>query len=87
MEPVIYLGCPPAERSETERALATASVGVIWADSVSSALGELERRDLPVLLDLSRGGAALQSARDLRNQRASTLMFAVVDSRRPDLTT
>jgi hypothetical protein len=27
---------------------------------VSSALGELDRRDLPVLLDLSRGGAALQ---------------------------
>jgi DNA-binding NtrC family response regulator len=87
MEPVIYLGCPPAERPETERALAAASLGVIWADSVSSALSELERRDLPVLLDLSRGGAALQSARDLRMQRASTLMFAVVDSRRPDLTT
>jgi two-component system nitrogen regulation response regulator NtrX len=87
MEPVIYLGCPPAERPDTERALAAASVGVIWADSVSSALSELERRDLPVLLDLSRGGGALQSARDLRLQRASTLMFAVVDSRRPDLTT
>jgi DNA-binding NtrC family response regulator len=87
MEPVIYLGCPPAERSETERTLAAASVSVIWADSVNSALSELERRDVPVLLDLSRGGAALQSARDLRTHRASTLMFAVVDSRRPDLTT
>jgi two-component system nitrogen regulation response regulator NtrX len=87
MEPVIYLGCPPAERLETERSLASASVSVIWADSVTSALSELERRDLPVLLDLSRGGAALQSARDLRTHRASTLMFAVVDSRRPDLTT
>jgi two-component system nitrogen regulation response regulator NtrX len=87
MEPVIYLGCPPAERPETERSLAAARVSVIWADSVTSALSELERRDLPVLLDLSRGGAALQSARDLRTHRASTLMFAVVDSRRPDLTT
>ena len=87
MEPVIYLGCPPTERPETERSLAAASVSVIWADSVTSALSELERRDLPVLLDLSRGGAALQSARDLRTHRASTLMFAVVDSRRPDLTT
>jgi len=36
---------------------------------------------------LSRGGAALQSARDLRTHRAATLIFAVVDSRRPDLTT
>jgi two-component system nitrogen regulation response regulator NtrX len=42
---------------------------------------------MPVLLDLSRGAAALQSARDLRAHRASTLMFAVVDARRPDLTT
>src|SRR5205823_5101534 len=45
------------------------------------------RRDLPVLLDLSRGDAALQSAREIRHQRAATLMFAVVDARRPDLTT
>src|SRR5262245_56852707 len=42
---------------------------------------------MPVLLDLARGAAALQIARDLRSHRASTLMFAVVDERRPDLTT
>src|SRR4051794_20609489 len=42
---------------------------------------------MPVLLDLSRGAAALQIAREIRTHRASTLMFAVVDSRRPDLTT
>src|SRR4051794_39869580 len=42
---------------------------------------------MPVLLDLSRGAAALQIAREIRTQRASTLMFAVVDARRPDLTT
>jgi two-component system nitrogen regulation response regulator NtrX len=87
MESIIYLGCPPAERPETERALASAGLSVIWADSVAAASFELQRRDMPVLLDLSRGVAALQSARDLRTQRASTLMFAVVDSRRPDLTT
>src|SRR5439155_4330632 len=60
---------------------------VIWADNVACALSELQRQDLPVLLDLSRGAAALQHARDIRNQRGSTLMFAVVDARRPDLTT
>src|SRR5262249_30036105 len=48
---------------------------------------ELRRRDMPVLLDLSRGATALQIARDLRSHRASTLVFAVADARRPELTT
>jgi DNA-binding NtrC family response regulator len=84
---VLYLGCPAPERAETERALASASVSVAWAESVTHAVAELQRHDIPVLLDLSRGAAALQVARDLRIQRAATLMFAVVDPRRPDLTT
>ena len=86
MKSVVYLGCPPHERLETERALGAADVSVAWADSVPLALAELQRRDVPVLLDLSRGAAALQSVRDIRSQRASALLFAVVDSRRPDLT-
>jgi DNA-binding NtrC family response regulator len=84
---VLYLGCPAPERAETERALTSASVAVAWADSVTHAVAELQRRDVPVLLDLSRGAAALQVARELRNQRPDTLVFAVVDPRRPDLTT
>jgi two-component system nitrogen regulation response regulator NtrX len=84
---VLYLGCPAPERQETERLLGAANVGVVWADNVSYALSELQRRDMPVLLDLSRGAAALQSAREIRTRRASTLMFAVVDARRPELTT
>jgi DNA-binding NtrC family response regulator len=84
---VLYLGCPVPERAETEKQLAAASVSVVWADSVTNALAELQREEMPVLLDLSRGAAALQTARDLRAQRAATLMFAVVDARRPDLTT
>jgi DNA-binding NtrC family response regulator len=84
---VLYLGCPPPERSETEQLLSAANVGVVWADNVAYALSELQRRDMPVLLDLSRGVAALQSAREIRTHRASTLMFAVVDTRRPELTT
>jgi DNA-binding NtrC family response regulator len=87
MTSILYLGCPPSERQETERLLATASVSVIWAENVPFALSELHRRDMPVLLDLSRGAAALQVARELRSERSSTLMFAVVDARRPDLTT
>lgn len=87
MKSVLYLGCPTAERAETEKLLAAASVSVVWADSVANALAELHRQDMPVLLDLSKGAAALQSVRDLRAHRAATLMFAVVDARRPDLTT
>jgi DNA-binding NtrC family response regulator len=86
MKSVLYLGCPPQERLETEKMLGTADVAVVWADSVASAIGELQRRDMPVLLDLSRGAAALQSAREIRTHRASTTIFAVVDARRPDLT-
>ena len=87
MTSVLYLGCPAAERADTEKLLADADVSVVWADNVAYALSELQRRDMPVLLDLSRGAAALQIARDIRNNRAATLMFAVVDARRPDLTT
>jgi DNA-binding NtrC family response regulator len=58
----------------------------MWADSVPVALRELERCDMPVLLDLSGGERALELARELRSERDSTLMFALVDARRPDLT-
>jgi two-component system nitrogen regulation response regulator NtrX len=84
---VLYLGCPHAERSETEKLLATSNLSIVWADTAAQAFAELQRRELPVLLDLSRGAAALQIGRELRGYRASTLMFAVVDPRRPDLTT
>ena len=87
MNPILYVGCPAAERAETEKLLAAADVTVVWAESIAYVVHELQRREMPVLLDLSRGAAALQIARDLRTERASTLMFAVVDSRRPDLTT
>ena len=87
MKSVLYLGCPASERADTEKLLAAANVAVVWADNVAFALATLQRRDMPVLLDLSRGAAVLQIARDIRTQRADTLMFAVVDTRRPDLTT
>lgn len=87
MKSVLYLGCPSAERADAESVFAAANVSVVWADTVAHAVTELQRRDMPVLLDLSRGAGALQIARDLRTHRATPLMFAVVDARRPDLTT
>jgi two-component system response regulator HydG len=87
MTSVLYLGCPTSERADAEKLLSAGQVSVVWADDLDYALDALQRRDMPVLLDLSRGAAALQLAHDLRTQRASTLMFAVVDERRPDLTT
>ena len=74
MNPILYVGCPAAERAETEKLLAAADVTVVWAESMAYVVHELQRRDMPVLLDLSRGAAALQIARDLRSERASTLM-------------
>ena len=88
MKPVLYVGCPAAERAETEQLLASADLSVVWADNSAGAVAELQRKsDLPVLLDLSRGAGALQIARDLREQRPGVVLFAVVDNRRPDLTT
>ncbi len=87
MKSLLYLCCPAPERADTERLLGAVNVSVVWAENAALALRELQRREMPVLLDLSRGAAALQIAREIRTQRASTLMFAVVDSRRPDLTT
>jgi DNA-binding NtrC family response regulator len=87
MTSVLYLGCPASERDDAERQLSAGQLSVVWADDLGYALDTLQRRDMPVLLDLSRGAAALQLAHDLRTHRASTLMFAVVDERRPDLTT
>src|SRR4051794_34598803 len=86
MKSVLYLGCPAPERADAEKQLGSVDVSVVWAENASFALDELRRRNMPVLLDLSRGAAALQSAREIRTQRAATLMFAVVDPRRPDLT-
>src|SRR5579862_6608336 len=87
MTAVLYFGCPAAERAATEQLLATASLSVVWSDSAVQALGELQRREMPVLLDLSHGEAAIQAARELRTRRSPVLMFAVVDAQRPDLTT
>jgi len=87
MKSVLYLGCPAPERADTEKQLGAVDMSVVWGENSTFALSELQRRNMPVLLDLSRGAAALQIAREIRTQRAATLMFAVVDARRPDLTT
>jgi DNA-binding NtrC family response regulator len=88
MRPVLYIGCPSAERANTEQLLASADLTVVWAENSAGAVAELQRKsDMPVVLDLSRGAGALQIARDLREHRPGVLLFAVVDNRRPDLTT
>src|SRR3954467_7766263 len=87
MNAVLYLNCPAPERADAEKLLEAVNVAVVWGDNAAFAIGELQRREMPVLLDLTHGAAALQIAREIRTQRASTLMFAVVDARRPDLTT
>ena len=87
MKPVVYLGCPPQERLETEKALGAADVSVVWADSVPLALAELQRRDVPSC-SISR------AARPRCKARATSDRSARRDAdvrrrrlRRPDLTT
>src|SRR4051812_41510833 len=88
MKSVLYVGCPSSERADTEQLLASADLSIVWADNCGGAVAELQRKnDMPVLLDLSRGAGALQIARDHREQRPGVVLFAVVDNRRPDLTT
>jgi two-component system nitrogen regulation response regulator NtrX len=87
LKSILYLGCPASDRAETEKTLAAADLAVVWADGAASALSELQRRDMPVLFDLARGAAALETARELCTHRASTPMFAVVDSDHHELTT
>jgi DNA-binding NtrC family response regulator len=85
-KPILYVGCPAPEREEAGRLLAAGALEVVWADTRSAALSKLQRRDMPVLLDLARGASALRTARELRTVRARTLIFGVVDARRPELT-
>ena len=87
MTGVLYLGCPAPEKAETEHILSSAKLSVVWAETTAAVLAELQRKERPVLLDLSRGAAALQVAREIRAQMPSALLFAVVDPKRPDLTT
>ena len=84
---VLVAGCVPAERAGLEAQLAGSDLSVVWADTLEALLAQLQRRDMPVLVDFARGAAALQLAREVRRQRPATLMFAMVDARRPDLTT
>src|SRR4051812_43539761 len=69
MKSVLYLCCPPHERAETEKQLGAAGVSALWGDTAAFALNELQQRNVPVLLDLSRGAAALQIAGEIRSVR------------------
>jgi DNA-binding NtrC family response regulator len=81
---ILYLGCPQPARADTEKQLASLGVAVVWADSSLAALAELQRRDLPVLADFSRGGAILEPLRELRAKHPAMLLVAIVDHARPD---
>jgi DNA-binding NtrC family response regulator len=87
LKSILYVGCPAPERAESDRRLASAGVAIVWADTAACILAERQRGHPPILLDLSNGAAVLQDARELRQRCAETLLFAVVDTRRPDLTT
>ena len=87
MKSLLYLGCPPSERLESQKRLLATGIEVIWADTVSAAARELQRRDVAVLLDVAPGAAALEMVNELRSYRPSAVVFVVVDPQRADLTT
>ncbi len=87
MKSLIYFGCPPAERLQAEQAFASAGVSVCWADHLPMVVAELQRRELPVLMDLTQVASVIPTTRELRGQRPSALMLAVVDPGRPELVT
>jgi len=60
---VLYFGCPPTERPETERLLSAANVGVVWADNVSY-------HDLLAHNRLDGAGAAFSHTGTIRQARA-----------------
>jgi two-component system nitrogen regulation response regulator NtrX len=82
---VVYVGCPPAERREIERELATAGLTVIWSDG-GSAAAALQRPGVPVLIDFT-SPSALQLARDIRLQRGAAPVYAVVSAGQEDAIT
>ena len=84
---ILYFGCPAPERGDLETQLASGKIHVVWIESSSQAALELSRRNMPVVLDLARGGAALQVAREVRTQHPSAILFAIADYARPELTT
>jgi DNA-binding NtrC family response regulator len=81
---VLYAGCPPVERREVEGRIATGQLKVSWIDTLPEATAELQRRDIPIVVDLGRA-ATLQFLRELRVQRPAAMMFAVVDAGRGEL--
>jgi DNA-binding NtrC family response regulator len=85
---VVYVGCAPGDRGDVERALVQARVSVIWAENPGDVPDERRRRDMPLILDLSRDGTALRHVRELRPSGSSTpAMFAIIGPRRPELAT
>ena len=82
---VLFLECPAVARAGVERDLATARLGVIWADSAASAITELGRTNVPLVVNFARGAVALHVVREVRTQYPDALLFAVVDSSRPEL--
>jgi two-component system response regulator HydG len=83
---ILFVGCRSSEREETQRLLRDAALEPVWADTTESALRKVRRREMPVLLDLSRGAAVIHTAQALRARDGRMLMLAVADVSRSELT-
>jgi DNA-binding NtrC family response regulator len=85
--PVLYLGCPPPDRSHCQRQLDAVNLSVVWVDSIAAALAELRAEALPVLIDLACGSQAVHHTQEVRSRFPLARVFAVADPKHPALTT
>ena len=85
---VLYLGCPAPERADTEKQLGDGRRrGGVGRERDLRARPSCSGATCRCCSTSRAAPRRSQIAREIRTQRASTLMFAVVDARRPDLTT
>jgi DNA-binding NtrC family response regulator len=82
---VVWVGGPNSDRAGVESVLGGLSLSLRWTSTIQHALTEL--RDLPsalCLLDCTRGGETLRTARSIRTERPRAVLIGVVDPHRPE---
>lgn len=83
--PILYVGSD-SKRPDVRALMSSIGFGVVWVPDADGAIAELEKQDIPVLVDLNAGREAVQAAVRIREHRPKGAMVLVADPARPDLT-
>jgi DNA-binding NtrC family response regulator len=81
---VLFFDAPLQSREKWERDLAN-HVAFIWTSTIDVAIEQCRKVDGPVLVGFARPGTALGFMRELRAQKLTLPVLAVVDAGRPEL--